>query len=322
VTAPSFTSITPSSGHTSGRYLVKIIGNDFQLPEDPPATGYVGGTWEPSMEIEINGRQVADIMVWSTTELTCTVPEFRGDPSTIESGINVDIVLRNLGPPEEEITITDGFQYQRNSMARTNGTLANLIRELLMTMRRQVINNIASNTGLDYDSDVVTGLGVVELAELPGIAIFGPQLIEDTKYKSRTVSKKSESDTDILEFTKHIAPKVYNVIFSGEITVGYGDQFSILNLMQEIVIFFKNNKYIVIPEDTENPMGDLVRYDLILNSPPNRRRNENTDDIMMAEFQFSIASVPIGDDEIVVSNWGTMTDDPPDITIDTYKESF
>ena len=94
MTAPVFPSIDPAVGHTGGGFVCKVVGTDFELPPAPAATGYVGGTWTPSMEVEVNGRSATDIRVYSSTLLTFTMPAFRGAPGSIGTGIDVDLVLQ------------------------------------------------------------------------------------------------------------------------------------------------------------------------------------------------------------------------------------
>lgn len=308
---PTLTSITPASGHPGGRELVEIIGTNFALPPDPPATGYVGGSYPESVEIEFNGQAAIDVRVWTDQLITCLVPPYRDDPSVLNAdpGFDVDVVIRNIGPPIEEDTFTDAFTYKRTDLARGDSVLRYVVRTLVRELRRQVINDIMPGKHIDFDGDPADSLDIVELARVPAIALFGPDIIED-KYR-RSSAKPTTSSVSVLEFEKKRPARISILRFTATLTAK--GQREGLNLSNEFIEFFNRYPRLVVDVDSTDSSAGTVEFDMFLTDGPSRSGSANDDQVAVYDASFEIHGVPIDSDVGARIEWGKMLDDPPNI---------
>lgn len=310
---PTFTSITPNTGHTGGTYLAKIVGTNFEQHADPPSSGYVGTDWPAAMSVTINGRECTDVRVYSPTLLTCVVPAYRGAPSGIGSGAAVDVVLSNLSDPlVETVTETDGFTYQRRSMVRTSGALVYIVRELVETMRRQIIDNIAPGQSPDYDGSTADGLNVVQFAEAPGVAVFGPDLRRNKFRRAEEQAGETTPDLGTQEFTRAQRRRVNDLLFELAIFADEGDKIGLTNLTQEVVAFFQTNPKFEIPQDSTNPASTMLKFDMVMTSDPRPVRSPSSSGVLEAAASFEIRGVKIATDEDVTTEWGRVLDSDND----------
>lgn len=314
--APTISSISPSEGHTGGKYVVRIDGSDFQLPPAPPSTGFVGGSWTPSMRVEFDGELATDVRVFSDSILTCVAPAYLGDPAGIGSGVDVDVVVINLGPPEESTTEVDGFTYKRTNIARHDGIIRYVVRQLLLKMRREIINNIAITTSTDYDNSASDGLSFVYLAETPGIALFGPSLRENLDQMRK--GRRTRQNVGALSYQKYLARKYEDFLFEANMmTSGGGAQNELLNLMQEFLMFFETNRYLEILSDSSDPNSEKRELELWLTGEPSTDDVITTKGTLAASASFEVRGVPVDRDQWRLIESGHMLDDPPDLRFQT-----
>lgn len=316
---PTLTSITPSSSKPGGKQVVQIVGTNFDVPA-VPATGYVGGDPEETVQVLFDGRLATQVKVWASTLLTCIVPSYRGDPSllTADPGLDVDVEIKNVGPPEESDTFSDAFAYKRTDHTRSvDGPMKHILRTLRGELRRQILDNVVFATSVDFDGDTADTLDIVELATIPGIALFGPSIAED-RFR-RNNDKPTTSDTGTLEFTKTRIPRVS--ILSFEATLVARDMGEMSSFMQDVLDFFNVNTELVVDKNPEDVSEGTVEYDMYLTDGPNRSGSPNTSDVYSATFTFSIHGVTIDGDEGVQIEWGKMVEDTDDfLTLE--KEAF
>jgi len=314
MTAPTFTSITPAAGIPGGQYVCKVVGTDFKLPPAPAATGYVGGTWTPSMEIEVNGREAEDIRVYSSSLLTFIMPAFRGDPNDIGIGLDVDLVLRNLDP-DEPTTATDAFQYKRQNIARGDGALAHIVRTMILDLRRQIINNVAPSTEIEYDADSGAAIRKVTIASTPAIAVFGPGIRENLIY--RTPRRAPVQDVGTLTYNRFREPHIVDLLFDFTIfTANDGAERDLLNLQQLMILFFRDNTHLTVDQQPDDLSAGTVELQLWLTAEPSVDQIANTANLHSASGSFEIRAVPLDHDEWLGIEQGYMTDDPADVDID------
>lgn len=314
--APTFTSITPDEGHPGGRYLVRIVGSSFREHPTPPPTGYVGGELTPSMEVEIDGRQASDVRVYSTTELTCNVPAFRRDPALLETGLDVDVVLRNLDPVEET-TIAAAFTYKRVNLARGRGVLAHVVATLIDELRRQVVDNVALSTDVDYDAESGDMLARVELAKLPGVALFGPDIRWSSGVR-REQKRTQRRDVPGGEYEKFHEPDVVDLAFSAVVVANGPTEF--LNLAQGFHLFFRRTPELEVDRDADDPNAGTELIDLFLTEPPNRTSTANAGDTHSAGASFELRGVPLDEDDLLRLEYGTILGDPADVEISSEQK--
>jgi hypothetical protein len=269
------------------------------------------------MEVEVNGREAEDVRVYSSTLLTFTMPAFRGAPKDIGTGIDVDIVLRNLSPTEET-TVTDGFQYQRINIARGDGSLAHIVRTLVNTIRIQIIDNVATSTEIEYDADTGAAIRKVAIASTPAISLFGPGIRENLIY--REPRRVPVQDVGTLTFDRYREAYVVDLIFEFTIfTGGDGAKRDLLNLQQLMILFFRNNGHLVVDQKPSDPTAGTVDLQLWLTAEPSVDQIANIANLHSASGSFEIRAVPLDHDEWLAIERGYMLDDPPNLDFE-YEE--
>lgn len=315
--APTLTSISPDYGKPSGKYLLTITGSNFELPPDPPTEGFVGGEPPVSMEVEINGRPCSNVWVFTDTILTCLAPAYRGDPDLLSSdpGYPVEVVLRNVTGPEET-AYPDAFTYKRADLTRGDGVLRFVVRTLIKELRRQVLDNVAISQAVDYDASTGDQLDIVELAGIPGIALFGPNIVEDKFYRNSV--KRQARNLTSLEYTKYNVPMVGTIRF--DVTLTGSSSGELLNLAQEFILFFRNNRQLEVLSDSSDPDSEYVRFEMFLIDLPSRSGQANEHDVREMSASFEIRGVPIDEDQFMAIEWGKIIDDPADVELSTEQE--
>lgn len=291
---------------------MRVEGTGFELPPAPPATGYVGGSDPVTVEVEVDGRAASEVKVWSATLLTFLAPAYRGDPSALVAspGLAVDLTIRNVTGPEED-TFAGVLAYSRPSLARGDGPLKHVVRSLIRELRRQVIDNVAVATQVDFDGDTADALDVVQLAEIPALALFGPDIQED-RFR-RTSERKATSDVPSLSYSKTRVPRVCQLGFEATLNArGVGE---LQQLQQELLTFFQRNPWLEVDLDTSDPSAGVRSFDMFLDSGPARIGSPNADDIYSASATFTIYGVPIDADDGSTVESGYMLDDPPDVDV-------
>lgn len=291
-----------------------ISGNDFELPPDPASEGYIGGNVPESMEVEVNGRKCSNVYVFTSQLLTCTCPSFRGDPDLLSNdpGLPVEVIVRNLTGPEET-AYADAFTYKSVDLTRGDSVLVFIVRTLIRELRRQVLNNVAISQAVDYDETTGDGLDIVELADAPGIALFGPDITEDRFY--RKPQGRVTQNLSLLEYTKYREARYATITF--EVTLTGKSANEILNLSQEFMLFFRNNKQLEVLSNSSDPDSDLVGYEMFVTSEPSRSGGPNEHDVREMSASFEIRGVPIDEDDWTPVQWGKILDDPADIELNT-----
>lgn len=172
----------------------------------------------------------------------------------------VDVVVRNLDDqgvliPGESVTATDAYTYARVQLATETG-LARLVRRLIREFRKQIIPNVVIGTHTEYDAETGDRLNTLLLAELPGIALNGPELVEDRFFSLNGML------TTVLpsgEIVLRPAPYTVDLIFA---VVGVSDsQVELLNLMALATQVVDRNPFIYLDRDEDDPSLGQVRYE-------------------------------------------------------------
>jgi hypothetical protein len=280
VTVPFITVIHPASGHTSGRNVVELRGLGYQTWVIPPPQGRPADPPWATVEVLFGGSPAFDVQVLSDHRLFARVP-----PSpilvakpTYGEGL-VDVTVRNLtqsGIPiaGETFTLPAAYQYQRSQLAEETD-YARLVREVVRLLRRDVISNVASGAHTDYDLDPSDLLNVVDVADLPAVALFGPALIPN---RSSSVQGYVYGKAEGYEADAFNGPDTDDLLFT---FVGISDQKQeALSLQAAVRQFFKRNKWIGLARDPKNLGLGSVAYDLVLEStglgfgpPPDQKSN-------------------------------------------------
>src|SRR3990167_10850073 len=105
---PTFSSITPNTGHAGGREMVRISGTNFRLPATVPHT-------LPTVRVRFNGEDALRVDAVDVHLLEVLTPQYRGADLTLPP---VDLEITNLDDngvaiPGETLTVADAFTYTR-----------------------------------------------------------------------------------------------------------------------------------------------------------------------------------------------------------------
>lgn len=305
------TSISPAVGHPGGGFLLVISGSAFSVPVVTAPTTLPDAGPAATMAVTVGGRTATQIEVWDSGLLTCLCPSYRGDPATLSAdpGVDVDVVVTNLGPPAEATTVNDGFTYRRTDLTRDESELKHVLRWLVLELRRQVIENVVITTHPDYDGTTADGLDIVEMAKIPGIALFGPRLLSDTARQMR--GNQAVQDLTSLEFIEskpHRARKLgFTATLVGETAI------ELLQLEQEFEAFFQRNGALAIPRDTGDDTSEAVDFPIFLTSPPDRTGAAGSSGTVSASAQFELHGVELDADGGIRVRWGEILGDPADL---------
>lgn len=159
---PTITSVTPASGAAWGRDVLRIIGTGFA--DNVSVTfGGTAGTVLGVVSDDGAGGSYLDVR-------TPRCPD--QEPGA------VDVALQNLDADGaaidgELVTLADGYTYQRADTAQES-TLAKLVRELIRSLKQQVLVSTGTAVHIDYDPDAGDDVRIVPIAETPSITIQGP----------------------------------------------------------------------------------------------------------------------------------------------------
>lgn len=251
---PTITSLAPTTGPTGGLTLVELQGAGFRLPFPPPAFAPAPPP-RPTVAVLVGGRPAARVLVLAADRLSFLTPAH-------DAGA-VDVVVRNLGDlglpiAGEEATLPGGFTYAQPGLA-VESDLTRLVRTLLRELKRQVIDNVVLTVQTDFDAETGDELHLAQLASLPGLALVGPELVEDRFY---SVNRLPEAPSGSDGFARRRVPYTVDLGFT---LVGTSDHtVELLNLMAATELFFHRNKVIELDRDPADPTAGRVRYEMDL----------------------------------------------------------
>lgn len=283
-----------AEGLAGGGYLATIVGENFKLPSDPPPTGsgYIGGSWSPTVKVQFGSSVARDVRVLSETVLTCVVPPYSDDadadpiPPVDIRIVNLDEATgEELGGPEDEVTAIDAFTYRRPVIGSPlSSDLMRLCREVIRTVKRQVHPNVSLTVHTDFDDTVADVLNITKLSELPGIVLVGPSIAENRFYSLNKTPYERVGSTR--EHKGGPVPRTVDLTFQ---IVGVSDKtYVLLNLLHEVVKFFENNDWLYIDRDGHDPSAGQVRYEMDLVDEPSVKTRANLSNIRNFEGSFVI----------------------------------
>lgn len=248
---PSIISVTPSRGHSGGGTVLRIVGADFQLPADPPATGPVPVP-PATVRVFVGGTEARLVRVASSTVLYVTTE--RRDP-----GAGLDVEVRNVGEHGETIgaevaTLAGAFEYAR-PVFTTASDLERLVRVLHAELVRQVFPDVVVTAHVDWNDDPASVLRGVVDAPMPCVFLAGPVLRENRIYRTNVRARAELAENVMLE---HRAPDTDDVVFTvGAQATKYA---TLLGLTAALRDFRLRNRFVYLPR--EEGSEELLRYEL------------------------------------------------------------
>ncbi len=264
---PTISGVTPTVGPTMGRTMFEITGTNFRLPPVPPA-GPTSKQSQQTVQVLFGVEEAVSVKVVSSTIA-------RAVNRAIDPGV-LGITLNNLddsGVPigGETVTLPTAITFKRpvlraeanaaGEVLRTNQSeLARVVRTFLQELKRQIFPNVSLTTHTDY-FDAETGLAMsnVNLSQLPGLILVGPDLVENRIYSLNDPPDFDEGTVDA-DFVTTDVPYTVNLEFE---ILGMADHtVEMLNLMAAATTFFHKNKFLRIQKDGADVSKGFVEYEM------------------------------------------------------------
>jgi hypothetical protein len=263
VAVPTIATVSPARGFTGGHGLVEITGTGFRTWTIPPATGRpTGGAAHPTVRVRFNTTPATDVMVISATRLLVRPPPSPLPSTTApysEGTVAIEVTnLDDNGAPiaGETVTSATAYRFQRVQLA-TESDLSRVCRALIRLFRTQVIANVSMSAHTDYDPTVGDELNRVGLAELPGLALLGPEISRNRIYSIHGLQTVPLSN-GVSALRR--SPYTVDLVFS---VVGVTEQNQqALNLMALVLNFFNTNHVVTIAADPADPSRGDVSYEI------------------------------------------------------------
>lgn len=205
---PSIYSVTPTEGLASGRERVSITGWGFALPQ--PGAGAV-----PTVRVLFDGVPAPAVLVFTSTSLMAVTPEYRGHPSNLPAVVDVTVQnLNALGEPVagESFTLVGGWTFRRHELthlslaeAKNPPGLTWLCRQLLLELRRGLVDEVVLSATADYSTD--PALQVTAVSRLPCVVLDGPEIRDSPRYAYQGQQPVETVEGDAVTVSAPVLPR-------------------------------------------------------------------------------------------------------------------
>ena len=281
--APSISAISPATGLTRGRTFVLITGAGFD-------TQAVGEGDTAKVEVTFGGEDAVDIRVETAARLTCITPA--------NAARAVDVVVTNIGPPEESATEASGYTYAMPDLtAKTN--IQRVVEAVLLWWRRDLLKNTIRMTHTEYDATTGDLRNIVEHAKLPAVVLVGPTLDADDVYGVTSTESFQDDEDAPVSFTSHRPPRRRDLIFVVELhSRGDAELFSLIHHATAL-LEHTDELLVAAPSD---PGSSVVAYQLdILDDFDAGAGGPLVSNVRSASGRFVVRGVTFSDEETLAS---------------------
>lgn len=270
---PVITSVTPSSGPTSGGDVVRIVGTGF------------------APRIDVLFGESSAIVLSVREEAGVSIADVR-TPSHVEA--QVDLTLRNLDAegvpvPGEEVVASSAYRFLRPRIARESD-LTRLVRTLLRNLKREVLAATSISVSVDYDDTVIDGLNVVAMAKLPALVLSGPSIDENRFFSLNESHEDVVSGSDGPELLRRRPPYTVDLVFT--LTAASDRTVELLNLMAAVATFLNRSRWVEMPRDPEYLSKGNVRWEMDPDGEL-RTRLDGPDDVRAFTWGFVVRGFDI-----------------------------
>ncbi|QDF03413.1 IPT/TIG domain-containing protein [Myxococcus xanthus] len=239
---PSLTSVTPSSGPTSGGDILRLSGTGFAS----------------RVAVRLGGLRAEVLSVREeagTAHVDVRTPMHEVD--------NVDVELLNLSAdghpiPGEAAVLPGAYRYLRPRVAK-EADLTRLVRTLLRELKRQVVANVSASVSVDYDT-VADGLNVIAMASLPSVVLSGPTLRESRRYSTNVLHEDVVQGPSGAELVRR--RPAYTVDLAFTLTVASNRTAELFNLMAAVATFLNRNRWLSMARDAEDASRGTVCWEM------------------------------------------------------------
>jgi hypothetical protein len=240
---PTLTGISANRGSTAGGEIVYLKG--------------IGFAEQVSVFF---GDAQAEVIVVREASGNCTVD--LKTPSHAPS--MVDVRLLNLDTDGnavfgEESMLAAAYRFIGAELV-TESDLTRLVRTLLRTIKKQIIDNTGISVSVDYDDTVVDGLNVIALSKLPSIVLSGPAVNENRFYSINEVQETLVIGEHGPDIQRNRPPYTANLVFT--LTVASDRTVELLNLMAAVITFLNRNRWIEMDRDPSATTNETVRWEM------------------------------------------------------------
>lgn len=293
MSVPTITSVTPSSGPTRGRRLVKIVGTNFALPPAPVPTGPTPGTIKPAVQVLFGAEPALEVHVLSTTLLHVVSP-------VKDAGL-VSVTVRNVDQAgvlvgAETVTAANAYTFARPDFNQTGvneSILARVVRAFMRELKRQVLENVVIAVHTDYDN-TLDGANIAMVATAPAIVLSGPTLRTNRFYSTNEVRQETVSSQT---YEKRPARTV-DIVFT---IIGVHDLLQpSMNFMQEVVGFFEGNKNLRVLENPSVPNTYIDFETKIENDFAMSKQSDANPNIHIFSGTIAIVGVDLDDSDMAM----------------------
>lgn len=283
--APTFTSITPSSGWSAGRQLVEIRGTNFRLPTTQPVSTSGAAPRAPqSVRVLFGGVPARSVRVYSSTLLRVLTPQHWatrwwfdfGDKrvrapgpqappppgaTLVEESGTVDVTIENIDDDGdliagETITAPSAYSFVRPRLDQ-QGTWDRAVTAFVDALRVSIMDNVVDDADADYDVDTGEVRGLTSVSSLPAIALVNKNFDDSADQFSQGPDEEDGSGDYVLV---RRAPIFTDFTCS---LIGMSEDPLELRAMAELVrLFFQNQDEILIPKNPDVPAAGNYRLNL------------------------------------------------------------
>ena len=315
MTAPTITAVSPTSGSTRGRNIVKVTGSGFRGVTLPTVGSRIRSP-EPQTVQVLFGTAVSPFVgVVSATELDVEVPEWRGSFS-VTFPVSLSVTVKNLddaGVPitGESATKTDAYAVSRPKLTARTPYLR-IIVELIESLRRHVHGNVWWTQSPDFDDNTADGLDLTKRGTLPLLKLSGPNETDNPTHKP-DFGETTETSTT---FERQRDRNFVDLDFGLEgICRGDKNVNKLTALSNAVTDFFQDRPWLSVLKDPAVPTSEMLQYPVGLSSPPDFDVGPDLDGLQRFRCAVTIEGVPRGEEyQPVVERGGvTYADAVPDL---------
>jgi len=313
---PTISTIGPSKGHTGGRTLVEITGSNFRLPTIQAAGETDRQSLPLTVAVYFGDEPARSLIIVSGSRLYAETPIH--DPGVV--AIKVENLDDNGSPiASESVTQANAFEFVRpiiTTEPENESDLQRVVRTFVLELQRQILENVQISQHTDFDEAGNVLIEVVHVAELPGLALVGPDVEENRFYSINAEPEHDVEGLEGVEFNSFQVPRTVDLTFT---IVGVSDRkMELLNLQHAAEYFFAKNFELRMLRDQNDPSLGFVEYEIALTEDFNTTGVANNSNLWAFEGKAvirgfdieTLAGVDLGIDNSVIRREAYADDDP------------
>lgn len=284
---PTISNINPSTAHTGGEAVIRILGSGFKVQPDPTTQYVAGGNLLPSVEVLFGSNPAETVTVVSSSLMYVVVPISPLSAAKTGDGSGaVSVTIRNIDDDgvlvgSETVTAVDAFTYQNLSLTDASD-LSRVIRTLIREMKRQIIPEVVYSPHTDYDADTSDQLNIVSTATLPALSLVGPQLDENRFYSENVQETVDGYGHSVIRRAPYTVDVGFSIIGMAAKSI------QAVNLQAATMRFFHRNHYFKVLKDPTDPGAGYATYEMMLDRRGAPSINGFGDDANVRSFEARI----------------------------------